>query len=190
MINLINPEDKKFQRERKFARMAFLFLLFFVFVALVFWAVMLLLKHDESINNNKLTLEIEEVDKDLVKHRDLEKQLKDVNNDLKTIEKITFERIAWSKILTDFASHTPSEVQITNISVKVTPADKKTVASTVLNLTAIAKNLENIEQFQKSLDGSPYFESSSFKSASLNQQVNGFSFNLTTTCTLNPKEEK
>lgn len=182
MINLLSPEIKlQYQINRRFRTLLALFAFVFLLIALI-WGTIYFLEQDLIKKNQLLVENKSQIDKDSLKYKTLESDVNQINDQLKVINGIVGQRFEWSGILAKLASLTPQAIKINTLAASpgTTSATNKN-SQPQFSISGNAKTLEDIETFRKSLDESKVFYGSTFKSASLNNSDNTFTFNLATT---------
>lgn len=181
MINLLNQEvQNKRSNDRKF-RQLLVFFVILVFLALISWAVILIMEKTLQSRINSLSNQTSSVQASTLKFRDLEKNLTATNERLGQIDSLINARTQWSAIFANLSSLTPTSVQINNLSVAQVDISSKSDGVSQIQIAGSAKTLDDIEIYRKSLDGSGTFGNSVFKSASLDKEKNIFTFSLSTT---------
>jgi len=177
MINLLHHNLKENRlKNRKFSQLLFFFLILLIF-SLTIWVSLVVFGIYQKQENVQLDAEIMTVESNIVKHQELEKNITYVNRQLGQIDTVITSRKQWSKIIVELASRTPKQIGLENVNFF---ADNSTSGNGNITVSGIAKTLEDIEVFQKSLDNSEFFDNSAFQSASFKPDESTFSFNLTT----------
>ncbi len=184
MINLLSQEIKT--ERKKNATFAKLLVFFLAILLLVVgnYLTIYFLQNSLVAKNASLTDEKTDIDLKNAKYRDLEKDIAFVNGRLDLIKTTVENRPKWSSIIAGFSSLVPTSVQVSNLSISGSAADKTKGMAYTVTMTGVAKTLEDIEVFRKTLDDSGSFTNSIFKSASFNADQSNFSFGLSTSVVL------
>lgn len=181
MINLLSQELKQERTMNRKFRHLLIFFGVLTVLALTTWGSVLYVESSLQAKNRSLDNEISAINTDLIKYRDLEKDINSTNGRLGQIDTIVASRPKWSEIIAKLANHTPLTIQINNLQLSPEQAVAKNSATGYqLVISGTAKTLEDIELYRKTLDDSDLFSNSLFKSANLNQERNNFTFGLTT----------
>jgi len=117
--------------------------------------------------------QIEQEKETISSYQKVEKKAQELNQTLKLLEDLSKKYPRWSKALKEIADSTPSNLQITNLTLN-------TAKPPAIAISGIAASRREIAKFQEKLETSPYFQEVKFISS---QQIDisgkeGFSFNL------------
>jgi len=185
MINLINSDIKDQRILNQKLRLIIVFFSSLICLSAICWVSVLIMENLHSTRIAKIEEETQAIQSKTLKYRELEKDINFTNDRIKQINSVISGRIQWSQIIASFSSLTPNSIKIVSLSISTTPVstnDKNKTKKPLgqINVSGVARTLDDIEIFRKSLDNSGIFGSSVFKSASLNKEENTFNFTLTT----------
>jgi Tfp pilus assembly protein PilN len=182
MINLLHHHLKvERQNNRKFSELLFFFFIILLF-SLTIYGALIVFEVYKKQDNDRLDKAILEVEADIVKHKELEKDISYINQQLNLIDSVIVTRQQWSKVIIEFASRTPKSIKVEALNFSAVGSAQTTEALTVgeVTISGIARTLDDIEIFRKSLDASDVFDNSAFQSASFKPEESTFSFKMTT----------
>lgn len=118
----------------------------------------------------KVNDKIADQNKLLLRYKEPEDKIKNINSKLSQIESAKASKIIWSDILVELSKDTPSQVQIKTLSLNQT--------NNKVDLTGYAETRSDIAQFKEKLESSKYFKNVTFSSSIHNEQQANFSYNI------------
>jgi len=182
MINLLHQHLKvERQNNRKFSELLFFFFIILIF-SLTIWAALIIFGIYQKQDIDRLDEAILEVETNIVKHKELEKNISYINQQLNLVDSTISARQQWSRVIVEFASRTPKTIKVDSLNFSAViggSASTKTDTGEII-ISGVAKTLDDIEIFRKSLDTSDVFDQSAFQSASFKPEESTFSFKMTT----------
>lgn len=170
-INLIPPQIKAADRNRKIFSLVFSILLILVLMLIFAYAAVFALDYFAKDELGKTNQTLAEEQAKLKNLADIETEVNGINARLTKISGYQKDRILWSKVLTDLNNSTPEQLKLDNFSAGT--KDKK------LTISGAAETRRDIVKLQEKLGTLSYWTNLNFNSSTYSETEQMYSFTMT-----------
>lgn len=170
-INLIPPQIKAADRNRKIFSLVFSILLILVLMLIFAYAAVFALDYfaKDELGKTKQTLAEEQAK--LKNLTEIETEVNDINARLTKISEYQKSRVLWSKVLTDLDNSTPEQLKMDTFASGT--KDKK------LTISGAAETRRDIVKLQEKLGTLSYWTNLNFNSSTYSETEQMYSFTMT-----------
>lgn len=156
-INLLPPQIKEKEIQRKINIRVFKLFLIFVFILVFLNLLIWLTNNIIEVRLNLSKTKIQNLEKQIAQYKDIEGKALFIKDRLNKGREIEKERIAYSTVLKSLANLTPSNVKIETVN----------ISNKDINVSAQAASEEEVVKFQRSLERDELFSNVYIQSSTL-----------------------
>lgn len=169
-INLLPPKIKQEKKIKKIISLVSLFLIGIFIILLITIGGIFAADAYSKNDIGKIDQKIADQNSLLLRYKDTENTIKNINAKLQSIAAADPERTLWSNVLIEISNDTPTMIQIRTLTLNKT--------GNKIDISGYAETRSDIAKFKEKLENSKYFQNATFTSSVHNEEQGNFSYNI------------